>query len=336
VTRRGRSALVRSFPRLRRRSGGYGAAKARKRESSADSGLGPAPRLRGDKFRGDRTPIGIICGGGSIPMAVARAIKARGREVMMFPLRGFADPAVEKFPHRWLHLGAIGTLVAAMREAGCREVVMIGSLVRPRPWDVRFDFTTAMLVPRLLPLFRGGDDRLLKGVAKILEERGFRLVGAHEVAPEILMPSGPAGKRRPSRADEDDIRFGFSLLRAIGPFDIGQAAAIANKHTLAVEAAEGTAAMLTRIAEMRKNGRLRLPPRAGVLVKAPKPGQDRRFDLPAIGPDTVAQAKAAGLAGIAVEAGSTVVAEPAALVRAADRAGIFVVGVPPSRKRLRG
>ena len=102
----------------------------------------------------------------------------------MFPLRGFADLAVEKFPHRWMHLGAIGTLVAAMREAGCREVVMIGSLVRPRPWDVRFDFTTAMLVPRLLPLFRGGDDRLLKGVAKILEERGFRLVGAHEVAPE--------------------------------------------------------------------------------------------------------------------------------------------------------
>jgi DUF1009 family protein len=269
-------------------------------------------------------------------MAVARAIKARGREVMMFPVRGFADPAVEKFPHRWMHLGAIGTLIAAMREAGCREVVMIGSLVRPRPWDIRFDFTTAMLVPRLLPLFRGGDDRLLKGVAKLLEERGFLLVGAHEVAPEILMPSGPAGKRRPSKAEEDDIRFGFSLLRAIGPFDIGQAAAIANKHTLAVEAAEGTAAMLTRIAEMRKNGRLRLPPRAGVLVKAPKPGQDRRFDLPAIGPDTVAQAKAAGLAGIAVEAGSTVVAEAAALVRAADRAGIFVIGVSPSRKRLRG
>jgi UDP-2,3-diacylglucosamine hydrolase len=293
-------------------------------------------RARPRRERATESPIGIICGGGSIPFAVARAVKARGREVMMFPVRGFADPAVEKFPHRWMHLGAIGKLIAAMREAGCRDVVMIGSLVRPRPWDVRFDFTTAMLVPRLLPLFRGGDDRLLKGVAKILEERGFRLVGAHEVAPVIVMPAGPAGKHRPGKADQDDIRFGFSLLRAIGPFDVGQAAAIANLHTLAVEAAEGTAAMLARLADMRKNGRLKLPPRAGVVVKAPKPGQDRRFDLPAIGPDTVAQAKAAGLAGIAVEAGSTVVADAPALVRAADKAGIFVVGVRPSGKRARG
>jgi DUF1009 family protein len=291
-------------------------------------------RSRRDKIT--ESPIGIICGGGSIPIAVARAVKARGRDVMMFPVRGFADPAVEKLPHRWMHLGAIGKLIAAMREAGCRDVVMIGSLVRPRPWDVRFDFTTAMLVPRLLPLFRGGDDRLLTGVAKLLEERGFRVVGAHEVAPEIVMPAGPAGRHRPSKTDQDDIRFGFSLLRAIGPFDVGQAAAIANLHTLAVEAAEGTAAMLARLADMRKNGRLKLPPRAGVVVKAPKPGQDRRFDLPAIGPDTVAQAKAAGLAGIAVEAGSTVVADAPALVRAADKAGIFVVGVRPPGKRARG
>jgi DUF1009 family protein len=280
----------------------------------------------------EKSPVGIICGGGSIPMAVARAAKRRGREVMLFPVRGFADPAVEKFPHHWVHLGAIGTLVSAMREAGCKDVVMIGSLVRPRPWDVRFDLTTALLVPRLLPMFRGGDDRLLKGVAEILEERGFRLVGAHQVAPEILMPAGPGGRHRPSKAEQEDIRFGFSLLRAIGPFDVGQAAAIANMHTLAVEAAEGTAAMLARLADMRRNGRLRLPSRAGVLVKAAKPGQDRRFDLPAIGPDTVAQVKAAGIAGIAVEAGSTVVADAPALIRAADKAGIFVVGVRSPRR----
>jgi DUF1009 family protein len=254
---------------------------------------------------------------------------------MLFPLRGFADPAVEKFPHEWVHLGAVGTLVAAMRKAGCRDIVMIGSLVRPRPWDVRFDFTTVMLVPRLLPLFRGGDDRLLTGVAKLLEERGFRLVGAHEVAPEILMPAGPIGRHRPKAVDKDDIRFGFSLLNAIGPFDVGQAAAVANLHTLAVEAAEGTAAMLARLVEMRKNGRLKLPARAGVLVKAPKPNQDQRFDLPAIGPDTVEQARAAGLSGIAVEARSTVVADAPALIRAADKAGLFVVGVRPE-KRKRG
>jgi DUF1009 family protein len=283
-----------------------------------------------------REPIGIICGGGSIPVAVAKAVRAKGREVMLFPLHGFADKAVEQFPHHWVHLGAVGGLLSAMRKAGCKEIVLIGSLVRPRPWHVRFDLTTVFVLAKLVPHFRGGDDRLLKAVAAMFEERGFRLRGAHEIAPEILMPAGIAGKVQPTKSEREDVALGLKLLAAIGPFDVGQAAAIADRHVIAVEAAEGTAGMLGRIAEMRKTGRVKLAARAGVLVKAPKPGQDRRFDLPAIGPDTVAQAKAAGLAGIAVEAGGTVVADSAALVRAADKAGIFVLGVKAPRTRARG
>jgi DUF1009 family protein len=156
------------------------------------------------------------------------------------------------------------------------------------------------------------------------------------VAPEILMPAGVAGKVQPVKDERGDVALGLDLLRAIGPFDVGQAVAVANRHVIAVEAAEGTAGMLARIAELRRNGRLKLPARAGVLVKAPKPGQDRRVDLPAIGPDTVAQAKAAGLAGIAAEAGGTVVADSAALIRAADKAGLFVIGIKPSGKKARG
>lgn len=304
------------------------AARAKGRPRARRASAAPA--------RSKETPLGIICGGGSIPLAVATAVAARGRAVALFPLRGFADPAVERFPHQWVHLGAVGGLLAAMRKAGCEEVVLIGSLVRPRPWQVRFDLTTLAIMPKLLPYFRGGDDRLLKGVAALFEERGFRLKGAHEVAPEILMPEGVAGKVGPSEAEREDIAFGRDLLRAMGPFDVGQAVAVANRHVLAIEAAEGTEGMLARIAELRKNGRLKLPARAGVLVKAPKPDQDRRVDLPAIGPDTVAQARAAGLAGIAVEAGGTVVADSAALVRAADKAGLFVVGVAGSRKKARG
>jgi UDP-2,3-diacylglucosamine hydrolase len=281
-------------------------------------------------------PIGIICGGGSIPLAVAEAVRARGRAVMLFPLRGFADPAVERFPHQWVHLGAVGRLLSAMRKAGCKDIVLIGSLVRPRPWHVRFDLTTLFVLAKLAPHFRGGDDRLLKAVAAMFEERGFRLMGAHEVAPEILMPVGVAGKVQPTDDERGDISLGLDLLRTIGPFDVGQAAAVANRHVIAIEAAEGTEGMLARIAELRRNGRLKLPARAGVLVKAPKPGQDRRVDLPAIGPDTVAQAKAAGLAGIAVEAGGTIVAESAALVRAADQAGLFVIGVKASETKARG
>ena len=293
-----------------------------------------AKRTLPAKRRGE--PIGIICGGGSIPLAVARAVRARGREVVLFPLHGFADKAVERFPHHWVHLGAVGRLLSAMRKAGCKEIVLIGSLVRPRPWHVRFDLTTFFVLAKLAPHFRGGDDRLLKAVAALFEERGFRLVGAHEVAPEILMPAGVAGKVEPGKAEREDVTLGLDLLRTIGPFDVGQAAAVANRHVIAVEAAEGTAGMLARIAELRRSGRLKLPARAGVLVKAPKPGQDRRVDLPAIGPDTVAQARAAGLAGIAVEAGGTIVADTAALVRAADKAGLFVIGVRPSGKKARG
>jgi DUF1009 family protein len=278
-------------------------------------------------------PIGIICGGGSIPLAVANAVEARGRPVMLFPLHGFADKAVERFPHQWVHLGAVGRLLSGLRKAGCRDVVLIGSLVRPRPWHVRFDLTTVFVLAKLVPHFRGGDDRLLKAVAAMFEERGFRLLGAHEVAPEILMNDGVAGRVQPDVSAKADIEVGRKLLQAIGPYDVGQAVAVANRHVVAVEAAEGTAGMLARVAEMRGNGRLKLSARTGVLVKAPKSGQDRRVDLPAIGPDTVAQAKAAGLAGIAVEAGSTVVADASALIRAADKAGLFVLGFPPKRAR---
>lgn len=252
---------------------------------------------------------------------------------MLFPLHGFAEKSVERFPHQWVHLGAVGRLLSGLRKAGCRDVVLIGSLVRPRPWHVRFDLTTVFVLAKLVPHFRGGDDRLLKAVAAMFEERGFRLLGAHEVAPEILMSEGVAGKVQPGAAEREDIEVGRGLLRAMGAYDVGQAVAVANRNVVAVEAAEGTAEMLARVAEMRKNGRVKLAARAGVLVKAPKPGQDRRVDLPAIGPDTVAQAKAAGLAGIAVEAGGTVVADGDALIRAADKAGLFVVGFPPKRAR---
>src|SRR6185369_4600968 len=127
--------------------------------------------------------------------------------------------------------------------------------------------------------------------------------------------------------DSEDIKFGLEYLHATGAFDVGQAVVVAGKRVLAVEAAEGTDQMLTRVAEMRANGRVRTPSGVGVLVKAPKPTQDRRFDLPSIGPQTVENIVRAGLAGIAVAAGETIVAEPARLAQAADRGRVFVVGI---------
>jgi hypothetical protein len=167
----------------------------------------------------------------------------------------------------------------------------------------------------------------LSGIAKLFEEQGFRTVAADEIAPEIVMPPGLLGKLTPSERDRKDIEMGLSLLRATGPFDVGQAVAVCDNRILAIEAADGTDAMLAHLADMRRKGRVRTPEGAGVLVKAPKPGQDRRLDLPSIGPSTVEGAAEAGLAGIAVVAGSTIVAEPARIASAADNAKIFVIGV---------
>ena len=180
----------------------------------------------------------------------------------------------------------------------------------------------------MVAAFRGGDDHLLSGVGRMFEREGFQLIGAQEVAPDILMPEGVLGRVEPSERDRDDIAFGFDYLKATGPFDVGQAVVVAGRRVLAVEAAEGTDQMLQRVAEMRKNGRVSAPAGTGVLVKAPKPGQDTRFDLPAIGPRTVDGVARAGLAGMAVAAGSSIVAEPEKLVAAADRAKVFVIGAP--------
>lgn len=183
------------------------------------------------------------------------------------------------------------------------------------------------MLPRALRAFRGGDDHLLSGMARLLEDVGFTLRGAHEVAPEILAPEGVMGRAAPSDAERADIAFGMAYLDAASPYDIGQAVVVANRHILAVEAVEGTDQMLTRVAELRGNGRIRAA-KGGVLVKAPKRGQDRRFDLPSIGPQTVDGAARAGLAGIAVVGGATIVAEADKLIASADSAGIFIVGVP--------
>jgi DUF1009 family protein len=204
--------------------------------------------------------------------------------------------------------------------------VIIGHTIRPAIRELRFDWLTLRLLPRIIRLFNGGDDKLLSGIATIVEEQGFRLIGAHELAPEILLGEGPLGLMKPSQAQEQDIVRGFELIAAIARFDVGQAAVVANNRVLAVEAAEGTDHMLDRIAALRAEGRIRIPEHTGVLVKSPKPGQDRRLDLPSLGPRTVEKAANAKLAGIAVAAGEAVIAEPTRAAEAADRAGIFVVG----------
>ena len=272
-------------------------------------------------------PLAIVCGGGSLPLAVAESVTKRGRPVLLFFLRDIANGAgADRFPHHWIYIGEVGKLLRLARSGGCRDVSFIGSLVRPSIWKTRPDLKAISLLPRIMRAFRGGDNHLLTELGGAFEQQGFHIVGAHEVAPEILVPEGRLGRVDASEGDQDDIALGLDYLSATGPFDVGQAVVVAGKHVIAVEAAEGTDQMLARVAAMRQTGRLQTRPGIGVLVKAPKRGQDHRFDLPSIGPQTVDGVVAAGLAGIAVIAGETIIAEPARTAEAADKANIFVIG----------
>ena len=274
------------------------------------------------------SPIGLIAGGGVLPFAVAESLTARGLTPVLFPVRGFCDAErVRSYRHRWIGLGQLARLMKFMRAEGCRDIVFIGSLVRPALTDMRLDVGTLLMIPAILRGLRGGDDHLLSATAKVFENGGFRLLGIKEVAPDLLMPEGTLTRAAPDAAALSDIARGQELLRAIGAFDIGQAAVVIDNHVVATEDVGGTDSLLARVARLREEGRLRAKPGRGVLVKGPKAGQDLRFDLPALGPLTVEGVANAGLAGIAIAAGYSVVAEPQAMIEAADKAGLFVSGV---------
>jgi DUF1009 family protein len=276
--------------------------------------------------------LAIICGGGSFPGAVAAAVARQGRRPVMFGIKGWADAAtIAPYAHHWIAIGQAGRFFRLARAENCREVLFIGSLLRPPITQLRLDWQTIRLMPHLVRSYRGGDDKLISGVAAIAESGGLRVVGVKDVAPEVFVSEGVLGHYQPSENDKIDIARALAVIAALGPFDVGQAAIVANNHVLAVEASEGTDNMLVRIAELRRLGRVTAPPGVGVLVKAPKPGQDRRFDLPSIGPRTIENVARAGLAGLAVTAGGTMIAEPDQVTAAVDRAKIFLLGVREDR-----
>jgi hypothetical protein len=186
----------------------------------------------------EQGPLAIIAGGGAIPLAVADAVERSGRRVVLFPVRGWADPAaVVRYPHHWIAVAQAGRFQRLAKQEGCRDVVFIGTAVRPPLSSFRIDWGTLRLLPAVARAYRGGDDHLLSGVVRLFEEKGgFRIVGAHEVAPDILMPEGPIGSLSPSERDRSDIARALALLEATGPFDMGQAAVVADNHVLAVEA----------------------------------------------------------------------------------------------------
>jgi len=270
--------------------------------------------------------LAILCGGGAFPLEVAGEARRVGREPFLIGVVGTTDSAIEAYPHVWVRIGEVGKLFAALKERAIAEMVIIGAMTRPEFADLRLDWGAVKRAAGIAQLFRRGDNGLLAGVAAIIEREGVRVVGAHEVAPRLLAPLGKMGGRAASIEDETDIAFGVGLLGVLSAFDAGQGVIVASGRVLAIEAAEGTDSMLARVADMRAGGRLRFSGPAGVLVKAPKQGQDLRLDLPAIGPATIAGSIKAQLRGVAIAAGRVLVLKRERCVREADAAGLFVTG----------
>lgn len=285
---------------------------------------GSSPSRRKASGIASATRIGIVAGGGTLPTAVAEAARAAGLNPFVLGLAGNAPQDIERFPHTYVHLGQVGRMLRVLRREGCQTIVFVGSLRRPNLFRMKVDAGFFRHLAQLLRLFKGGDDSVLRRVARFFEMQGFAVVAAHEVAPGLLAPAGAFSRLTPDRAALDDIRIGFRVAHALGTLDIGQACAVARGYVLAVEAAEGTDAMLRRCRDINNWG---FTKRQGVLVKAPKPGQDLRLDMPAIGPRTVDLVGEAGLAGIAVAAGAVLLAEQQELVEKADKLGLFLYGV---------
>ena len=272
-------------------------------------------------------PLGIIAGGGNLPGQVAAAARAGGRQVFITALEGFAEPSVvAPFPHRFFRLGAIGAIRNALREENCAEVVMIGPVKRPSLLALRPDAEGAKLLAKIGRAAFAGDDGLLAAIIRVLNEDGFKVLGAHDILADVLGPTGLLTQTAPDDAAMADVERGVAVLKIIGPADVGQACVVQQGIVLAVEAVEGTDAMLARIKGVARPGP------GGVLIKLAKPGQDRRADLPTLGEQTIRTAGMAGLRGIAFEAGGTILANRPAMIEAADAAGMFLVGIGPADK----
>ncbi len=273
--------------------------------------------------------LGLIAGAGVMPVRVADAAAKAGRPVFCVLIQGFAKPEdYARFPHEVVPLGQIGRMLGLMRSHAAEELVLAGRVARPSLLSFRFDAEGLRLGGKLgkRAIF-GGDDGLLSGVLRLIEEEGFRVRGAQEVVTDLMVEPGVLTARAPDAQSRADIARGIAVAHALGGADVGQCCVVQQGLVLGLEAIEGTDALLARCAGLRREGA------GGVLVKLVKPRQDIRADLPVIGPETVRNAAAAGLAGIAIEARSgvagTLVVDRAETVAAADAAGLFILAVDP-------
>ncbi len=275
------------------------------------------------------SPLGLIAGRGDLPVALAENANATGQGVYVLRLKGFEDPRLASLPGAVVGLGEIGAAIQLLRAAGCKDVVFAGIVTRPRFADLQLDLKGAALLPKVIAEARKGDDALLRVLVAEFERSGFNVIGSHAAHAALLAPSGLIAGPAPDALAMADMAHGARVASAAGALDIGQGCVVCDGLVLAVEAQEGTDEMLGRCARLPAAIRGSATDRRGVLVKRPKPLQERRIDLPATGVSTVELAASAGLAGIAVESRGALLLGREAMIARADALGIFIYGFEP-------
>jgi UDP-2,3-diacylglucosamine hydrolase len=275
-------------------------------------------------------PLGLIAGGGELPRAVAQAAKVAGREIYVVALLGsVVEDWTNAFPHQFFSPGEPGRIIKAFKDHGVEEVLLCGRVDRPKFNDMKLDAKGMLLLPKAIAAAKQGDDALLRFIVGICEDAGMTAIGVAQAAPALVAQEGVVGRVAPDAEHRADIERAFKIVHTLGALDVGQAAVVCEGLPLAVEAAEGTDAMLSRIPLLRESLRGTHEKKRGVLVKALKPLQDAKTDMPVVGAQTVRNAHAAFLAGIAVEAGAALILDKAAVAAEADRLGLFIVGMKP-------
>lgn len=273
-------------------------------------------------------PLGLIAGLGDLPVAIAENAVATGQGVYVLRLKGFEEPRLETFPGSVVGLGEIGTVIERLKAAGCRDVVFAGNVSRPDFRHLKLDFRGIALLPKVISEARKGDDALLRVLVGEFEKNGFRVIGSDVAHASLLAPAGLIAGPAPTAAMMQDIQVAAKVAAATGTLDIGQGCVVCEGLVLAVEAQEGTDEMLRRCASLPVAIRGTSNSRRGVLVKRPKPVQERRIDLPTTGVSTIELAAQAGLAGVAIEAGGALMLNRVRMEQRASELGLFIYGFP--------
>lgn len=274
-------------------------------------------------------PLGLIAGLGDLPVVIAENAVATGQGVHVLRLKGFEEPRLAAYPGSVVGLGEVGAVITRFREAGCRDIVFAGLVRRPNFSDLKLDLKGAALLPKVISEARKGDDALLRVLVTEFERNGFNVIGSEQAHASLLAPSGLIAGPPLTDSLLADLEVAARVAAASGALDIGQACVVCDGLVLAVEAQEGTDEMLRRCASLPETIRGSASARRGVLVKRPKPAQERRIDLPTAGVSTIELAAAAGLAGIGLEAGGALLLNRPAMQVRSDTLGMFLYGFPP-------